>query len=291
MTVSTRLDPPRPVGASGTPVSNVLPFRPRDPAVRRRFRRHPVVRWGRPLLAALLIVGTPCATVWWMMTSARFALREIEIQAGARVPERWVRQTLASVEGRNLLQLPLERVAASVEVHPWAAAVEVSKELPGTLRVVVREREPVAVHRAGPGLVYLDGEGHEIEAVGSARPAGPDLPVISGREGRPPRPDELAGAVALAQGLEDDGWASLVAPRVSEVEVLGEGEFRVWLEELGFPVVLRGDLPEPSPERLVELLPEVRRRFDVAEIDLRFEDRIIVQTGGDGVVRAREEKG
>lgn len=290
--------------ARGTDVARVLPFRPRRgtppfegpgrraaPALRQRdespfrrrrgairhARRHPVLRLLRPLAVAAVVVGTPAAVAFWILDSPRFALREIgvDVETHGRVSAGWVRQALRPAVGWNLPRLPLGWVDDALARHPWVASVDVRKKLPDQLVVRVIEKREVALGRGtGPGepeFWYLDARGQRIAPFDPA--AGEtDLVLVSGTA-----PGVGVGpALRLRQEIAAaaPGWAA----GLSEIEVLGEEDFRVWSADLPFPLLVRAGTLARKNRHLETLLPEIFHRYDgVAAVDLRFTRRIILQ--------------
>ena len=59
---------------------------------------------------------------------------------------------------------------------------------------------------------------------------------------------------------------------------MGEEDFRLHTDALPFPLLVRSGQVKPKIERLVELLPELSRRYmRIEAVDLRFSRRIVVQ--------------
>lgn len=251
--------------------ARVLTFR-RRPYAARRKRKSPWRVLFTGLLSAVAVVGLPLTLVAWVLTSPRFALQRVEVEGGERVPPSWVESALAPLHGRNLVRLPLGEAERLVAQHPWVEAVEVSKRLPDRLRVRVRERRPAALLRRGADVVYLDAAGREIAPLEDGA-HGVDLLLVSlGGEGV----ETVSSALELAQELEQAApeWAA----RLSEVEVLGEGDFRITTGALPFPLVVRAGTLAQRVAGLHELLAQIERRYPKVEsVDLRFARRIVVQ--------------
>jgi cell division septal protein FtsQ len=249
----------------------VLPFRRRAFGARRK-RRPLWLLLGAPLAGALSIVGAPAALVVWVLHSSRFALREVAIESGPRVARGWVEQALAPLAGGNLVRLRLDDVRSRLLAHPWVESVELGKQLPRRLRVRLRERRAAALWRTGSLLVYVDAQGR---AIGPWAPLGEeDLLIVTAPEAA--EPAELAGALAVAAALERSApaWAAAL----SEVEVLGEDEFRLTTAAVPFPLVVRAATLELGTRRLQALLPEISRRYPRVEgVDLRSERRIVIE--------------
>jgi len=263
-----------PPGAGG----RVLDFRRRGTPPRRR-RQSVLVSLLKPLAVALGLVALPLGLVAWVLTAPRFGLREVAVSGAVlRVPRDWVRQALAPVEGSNLVRLSLAEATARIERNPWVESVEMVKELPDRLRVQVAERRPVALLAEGGGLVYADQDGRAIAPVATpaeleeARSAG--LLVVS--FSRQPHAEGVGGALKVAAelGRVQPTWAA----KLARIEVLGEEDFRLHTDALPFPLLVTSGRVGPKVQRLVELLPDLSRRYPRIEaVDLRFSRRIVVQ--------------
>ncbi|MCB1008226.1 MAG: FtsQ-type POTRA domain-containing protein [Acidobacteria bacterium] len=251
--------------------AKVLPFRRPSAAVKVR-RRSPWVALGRPFLHALLLVGVPIALGAWLLTSPTFALDTLEIAGAHRVEASWVESALEPLKGENLIRLPLDAVESAVAGNPWIERVTVDKRLPDRLRIELTEREPAALLRETAQLSYLDRSGRRIA------PFDPDYDVgglllvsVAGAPGEP-----VAGAFGIESELAAAApdWAATL----SEVEVLGEGDYRLHLGALEFPLLVRQGTLASRLATLRPMLPELERRYGrLAFVDLRFERRILLQ--------------
>lgn len=282
MTTGAILGTAAPAGG-GPGGGRVLDFRRRGAPPRRR-RPSVLLSLARPLAAALVLVAVPSGVVAWVLTAPRFELRDVVVAESLgtggthRVSAAWVRQTLAPLQGKNLVLLPLGRVAGRLHRNPWIASVELVKELPDRLRVRVSERHPEALLLSGGSLVYTDEDGRSIAPVASAaeREAARRARLVVVSFTREPHPDGVAAALKVAGelGRVQPDWAGHLA----RIEVLGEEDFRLHSEALPFPLlVTRGRVGE-NARRLRELLPELQRRYSaITVVDLRFSRRIVVQ--------------
>lgn len=272
-----------PMVSSGVPMDG--DFR-RAGAPPRRKRRNPFLALLRPLAVSLGLVAVPAGLVTWIVTSPRFDLKDLAVEAATpRVPAAVLRATLASFQGENLVLLPLGSVEAAVRRNPWVDSVEIAKELPDRLRIEVTERRPVALLekdvRGTSGLVYADQEGRpiaplspiasELEAARKAK-----LVVVSFVHRELSASDGVAGALEVAGelGRVQPDWAAALA----RIEVLGEQDFRLHTDALRFPLLVTRGQVGPKVEKLKELLPELNRRYAAIQaVDLRFSRRIVVQ--------------
>lgn len=280
---------------------NVLRFR-RGGSKVRRSRRSPLVKWLLPFVAASGIVALPTGLVTWTMTSPRFALAEVTVVTGEKVSEEWVRGSLRPLLGENLPLLSLTTVEGLLLRHAWIHGADLRKDLPSGLAVHVREKKAVALLRAEQDLYYLDEEGVHIERFDPLAGSADLLLISQGRalaeeaspEAAGPAEKQASGtarlraAVRLADEIEEihRSWST----GLSEIEILGEQDFRIYTE-MPFPLLVRAGILEDKARRLEEMLPHIAERFGtVAAIDLRFARRIIVQPSvGTGIGRRRSE--
>src|SRR6185295_8439171 len=193
-------------GGIGTGGGTVVPFR-RPQGQPRRKRRSLWVRLMRPLVTALGIVGLPIACGLWVATAPQFALREIAIDGAGHASEAWIRGTLEPLSGRNLPLLPLAEAAERLRRHPWVDSVELSKELPGRLRVRVVEKRPAVFLRRDGRLYWADTAGRAI-APGELRGT-----LAAGRRARArsrgrarPGESELGGVARRDRGVGRRGF-------------------------------------------------------------------------------------
>jgi len=256
-----------PIGAD----AKVLPFRRPRAAVRVR-RRSRWLRWLAPFSKAVVLVATPVGAALWLLSSPTFALSRIEVSGNRFVDATWVESALAPLAGENLVRLSLPAVEKVVRGNPWVADVVLEKRLPGRLAITVRERQPAALLRTAIGLMVLDAAGTPI-APWEPRFGAEDLLLVS--VGATTTVD-LGGAIAIAAelGRVSPAWASTL----SEVEILADDDFRLYLGALPFPLLVHsGTLAERLPT-LAALLPELERRYPaLAAVDLRFDRRIVFQ--------------
>jgi hypothetical protein len=136
----------------------------------------------------------------------------------------------------------------------------------------VSERHAVALLRNGAVLSYLDARGR---AIAPWSPQGEeDLLIVAAPESA--EPAELMAALDVARALERSApaWAAAL----SEVEVLGEDEFRLTTAAVPFALVVRASTLELGARRLQALLPDISRRYPRVEaVDLRSERRIVIE--------------
>lgn len=171
-------------------------------------------------------------------TNDAFAVREITVQTDGVISPAQIRKWAGVQPGDNLFALDLPRLKRDLELAPAIQSAAVERVLPGTLRLRVTEREPVAQivalrARAGGGLdrmVYqVDATGRVMlpldrqqttDAVGQNDDA---LPVLTGvntaglQPGRALESPQALAALGLIRELERSAMSGRVDLRRIEV--------------------------------------------------------------------------
>jgi len=203
--------------------------------LRRRRRR-------RARLTFAVLIAFSVGGLGWLLAQSSFLdLETVAVTPGAHTAAEVVREAAALEVGEPLLFIDRGAVARRIEKLPWVERATVKRSLPGTLRVTIHERDPVAWIRRGAepdaGLALVDASGRILDHR-TVPPSGlPEL-VFEARVGEPgaqlqrgaPRhatdalriaatvPDALAGRV-LAIDPTTTGW--VLRLDVAEVVRLG----------------------------------------------------------------------
>lgn len=131
---------------------------------RRRRASLRVLPW---LVCAAVLMGGAVALLGvardrWLYRIPAFALKTIEVRRDGALSESEILATAGLRRGMNTLAMDLPAIQTRLHRHPRIGRAELRRELPSTLRLVIRERFPVARVRpassANPGAAaQLDG--------------------------------------------------------------------------------------------------------------------------------------
>jgi cell division protein FtsQ len=236
---------------------------------------------AKPFLLAFAVVSLPLAVVYWLSVTSRFDLKRIELSGTELVAEEQVLSILAPVLNRHLLLLSLNDVEEQVRKNRWVEGATIRKELPDALMVEIHERVPVGLLRHENDLYYVDRSGFLIEPYSLEGPV--DLPILTADSGVSLNVDRVL-SVADRFSQAAPSWGA----GLSEIEVLGEDDFRFHLAALEFPVLVSTGTVERQLANLQSILPEIMKRYEVpVTVDLRFSRQIVIQPA----VQPRSEKG
>jgi cell division protein FtsQ len=243
--------------------------------MRRRIRR----------AAFAATAAVACAAPLWgpplLRRAPGFDARRVEVTGARLLAPHEVLAASGVRIGDNVWTDPAGWEAA-LRRHPAVAAAEVTRSLPGTLRIRVTEKRPAALVQAGT-LRPVTAEGEILPIDPSRVPL--DLPLLRATLPRgtaaalPAGPARAAVAEAGRLGELDP---ALMA-RVSEVRPDAGGTLRLVLSAPAAEVVLAPGADEARLVRLRAALADLERRLPPdstrrrARVDARWEDQIVVR--------------
>lgn len=234
----------------------------------------PRIRWSLAALAGVCALASPLWGPPLLRRVPAFEVRQVEVSGTRLLAPQAVLASARVSGGQNVFDDPAgwERALAA---HPAIRRAEVSRRLPGTLRIRIEEKHPVAYVEAG----VLQ----PVTAAGELLPLDPtrapvDLPIVRGPWGATPDPEArrlLAEAGRLAE--LDPGLLA----QVSDIRAAAPGGPLLLSHPLAEIVLPAG----AEGERLAQLravLAELERRLGdaapaAARVDLRYRDQIVVR--------------
>ncbi len=202
-----------------------------DPRIRARrisVRRHE----GRRRLRRLAVVGIVVAVVAagaLALRSPLFDVDRVVVSGADHTGAEAVAAAAGIAKHHPMLDVDTAGARRRVLALPWVASVRVTKDWPGTVRVAVTERVPVAVLPAAPGqFAVVDRDGRVLELdpappAGLAALAGVPPPGAAGTTVDPAAAALLPVAAALPPALASQ--VTELAPSADGVQLrLGGGE-------------------------------------------------------------------
>jgi cell division septal protein FtsQ len=159
-----------------------------------------------------------------------FAIRQIDVQTDGVLTAEAIRQWAMVKKGQNLMALDLMNVKRDLELQPAIEFVAVERILPGTLKLNVTEREPIAqtivtFGRSGGGVaqaIYdFDQNGYTMKPLDprwrtAPPPADERLPILVGVQGgdaqlgKPVDSPQIQAALRLVLEFDHSPMAGMV---------------------------------------------------------------------------------
>ena len=258
-----------------------------EPAAARRRRRSRatplLVRIAR--VAGVLAFLVVLAHVPWEGLRKRFArVSGIKVEGTRYLDAERVIRVAGLAPGQDLFDLDLQRARQALLLDPRVKDAEVTRRLPRGLRVRIVEREPV--------MLVSHGVPWEIDSTGVLLPplepgVVADVPLLVG-----PKFDGLPAGAQVGRPEVQRGLAWVRALGVRELQLAGQvSEVDVsdpsvtGLTLLDGTRVLAPGWPPATPRlsALRVVIADLKERGTTAnEVDLRFEDQVIVRPAGAG---------
>jgi cell division protein FtsQ len=219
----------------------------------------------RTAAGIVLVVSSALGVAWaarrHVMTSARFAVTEIDVVGNERRPAEAVASESGVTVGANVFSLDLDQARARILADPWISEATLARRLPGTILVQVAERKAAALVALGDTYLATSA-GDPFKRLEPGDPT--DLPLVTGLRAENLADDRegtmrtVRRAIDLAAEYEHGSLARRLP--LEEVHVEPDGSFEI--------VVGRGAM------QLVLGAPPFRRKLDqaarvVAELDKR----------------------
>ncbi|MFG2072731.1 cell division protein FtsQ [Nonomuraea maritima] len=140
---------------------------------------------ARKAFLVLLTAGVVGTAAWLVFLSPVLGVRSVEIVGNLTVPSDRIKQQAGVPDLHPLATVDLAEVESRVLAIRQIAAAKVDRVWPGTVRIEVTEREPVAAVQAGDKFAIVDRHGVVIEVATARPPVLPLLKVDEPAEGDP----------------------------------------------------------------------------------------------------------
>jgi cell division septal protein FtsQ len=225
-----------------------------------RISRRLLVAAAAILAAVLFWVGTPRV----LRRLAFFRVRQLELVGIRHLAPGVVIDALRLRPAASVFD-DTERLTDRVRAVTGVADARVTRRLPGALKVIVREVEPVALVPGASGLVAVDQDGRALPFE-PAR-SGLDLPVVAGADA------EVVALLARVRAVDPALFQDIASAREwarrDAVLELAEGARRVLVARDAGPEVITA---------VVQVVQDLARRGrPYAELDARYAGQVVVR--------------
>jgi hypothetical protein len=208
-----------------------------------------------------------------------FRVAEVRLRGARFLTQEEVVKALDLVAGASVWD-DTKVLEARLKGHPLVAEVTIHRRFPSALLVQVVEREPVALF-PNPTLEPVDESGRILPIDPAFHKL--DLPLMaSADEGGPGSltPESLrllAGELSRLAHVDPEFHSS-----ISDVALYSRGDMRVRISDSPVTLQFRPGLADERIQTGLRVLRDAQARFDegqVVELDLRFEDQVVVRFG------------
>jgi cell division protein FtsQ len=244
---------------------------------------------GLRIAAGLAVAAIAAGGAMWLWQSGRVAVaadgahrlfvaetrrmgltvQDVQLEGRHLAPWQSVERAVGLHRGDAMLGFDPAEIRRRLVAIPWVRDASVERRLPGTVRIRIQERRPMALWQRDGKLALVDDEGVVISENESDIAHFRNLLIVVGSDA----PRHAPTLIAMIRS------EPALARRVSAAVRVGE---RRWNIELAGGVKV--ELPERNPHDAWRRLAELQARDrllerDVRTIDMRLPDRMIVRTG------------
>lgn len=231
------------------------------------------------LLSAIFISGYATVT-----HSTYFRTASIQVTGNQRISRAEILKQTAVREGDNLLAINLHVAHERLLAHPWISSARISRDIPGSITIEVKEHTPLAVLDMGRKFL-LNTQGRIFKELNQSDPAG--LPLITGISymdislGDDPLSKPMQAALDLLEICRSRGGAVPLG-QITELHMD---------REIGATIVTQGHQRriklgfgkfKTKNQRLKQILPVLESNSQWCEfqiLDAVNPDRVVVQLG------------
>ncbi|MGA7257349.1 MAG: FtsQ-type POTRA domain-containing protein [Terracidiphilus sp.] len=264
---------------------------------RRRFEA-PSAPWYRPestfgrillSLAALTVLGGLTTSYIllknFLERDPRFRIAGVDnIRATglSQVPRQDILPVFGADIGRNIFFIHLNDRRKQLEQIPWIEQATVMRLLPNQIRVVVKERTPIAFVRLGSDIELADANGVVLSmSPGAMTTHHYSFPVVTGIDPRDPLASRRA-RMAVYQRLiaELDSTGRHFSNQISEIDLTDPEDARVLMPEQGADILAHfgDDRFLERYQRYQAHIAEWRQQYPrLSAVDLRYDNQVVLE--------------
>jgi len=257
---------------------------------------------GRIKIAFIaVVVGALCGTVGGFIYhygagSWRFQLESsdnIEIAGNQNVTHRQIMEVMGADIGRNVFFINLEQQQKQLEEIPWVESAAVARLLPNRVKVVIRERTPVAFVQFGSRIALIDQYGIIMEMPNGAGKKY-SFPVLLSMKDNEPLSTRAARMKLYMQLINDlDAGGTQYSHDLSEVDLTDPDDVKVTVADPDGEVLVHlGGSDFAERFKIFKAhVHEWRSQFQKLDsVDLRYDNQVIVNPDSQAVTKPVQPK-
>jgi cell division protein FtsQ len=235
-------------------------------------------------LIPVILAGTTflCLSFYLFLKEASFlSLKDVRIEGNRRVPTEVIHDIAELKDEHNILSINIRGLKSRLAQHPWIEKALIKRVFPDGIRIVIRERQPVAVIHLGK-LYYVDQNGVVFDqAEGRERGA---YPILTGlRKENLETGDRktrmlLRAALRFLNTTQDNRILSYRS--ISQIHLDGAVGLLVYTTDRGTEFRMGFGGFQKKLKRLSRIWPDIRT-MELSSIDCTVPRKIIVNKRGE----------
>jgi len=193
----------------------------------RAFIKNRKKKWN--IFESIFFILLILVTGFVLLRSPFFEVRRVLVRGNQFLAEDKIKAVAGIGTGVNIFKLDLAVAAENLKMIPMVKEAQVTRVLPSTVLITIRERRPLGLLTTEEGFIEVDEEGVCLQKAGAGTPG---LPVITGVTSNVVNP----GEVVKAERLEDvlrvlGGLPGETIVKLSEVHVDQDKQIKIYTME------------------------------------------------------------
>jgi cell division protein FtsQ len=214
-------------------------------------------------LLLLFLAGISLGLVYgyrFLTTSAYFSLANVKIEGNSRLESREILKIADLEKDGNILALSIDAIEAALSRNPWIDAVSVTRVLPGSLIIGVKEKIPAFWLLQDDKLYYADVRGRIIAPVEPGKFA--SLPVLEVEAGAE---EAMAALPDLLKSLKESRLP-LKVESLSWIRLSAARGLEIYIDDKSLKISIGLEEWLPNLDRLGRTLADLGRRGEMPGI-------------------------
>jgi cell division protein FtsQ len=217
------------------------------------------------VLGAVLVIGLSLTIALllrqYVKASPRFALQQFSVVGLERRTEAEITELSGVKIGANIFAVDIETLRRRLMQDPWIAEANVSRRLPSTMSIEIKERKAAALVALGETFLAAR-DGSIIKRLDQGDPV--DLPLVTGLGGQELSDDRAGAELSIAKALDiaRQYTSTDVAAKhpLQEVHVSKDGTWSLVVGRSGIRIFLGAGPFHRKFEQASRIFRELERR-------------------------------
>lgn len=229
------------------------------------------------LAIGVLLVAVALIAAALVMFTGVTDIRDVKFSGNKYVPLDYLQQASGIANYKNLITLPVSRIATSLMKNPWVSKVRVKRKLLHDVDIAITERVPVA-------MIETAGTGYLVDATGMVMAGCPEdqlkeMPRIFGGEAGPPVIGEKVSDRKISECVKILGTMPASMRSLLAMANPFDGRGPVFICTLGFNVVYGNARDARRKNEVMEaIVTDVKNnRRKIEYIDIRVPDSPVIR--------------
>lgn len=240
-----------------------------------RKRRPGNIKWLMKILTLILVL----LSAYFFVQSSFFAVASIQVTGAKQLNGADIVALSGLTKGENIFKIDRVEAEKKISMNSLIASVQVDRQLPRTVKVIIKERIPVASVPVAGGLMQIDIDGFVLRK--DSELSQESLPIITGLD----FPDTLAvgkklDSEKLVMGLKMIAQMDAEAKKeIAEIDVFDSQKLRAFTVQGAEVRLGNGDGFQEKFSKFLQVLKEEQkldRLKDIEYIDVSFSGKPVV---------------